>query len=118
PVGTFLALDHDDNFMEQTRWSPWGSLFNVAQLPAISVPWTVDSQAPVGVQVRSITLTDAELLHLASILHATGVVPSCAFCIPRSASVQRFPLSRPFPLAVPACAPCCAWRIPCCIPHR
>lgn len=69
PVGTFLALDHDDNFMEQTRWSPWGSLFNVAQLPAISVPWTVDSQAPVGVQVGSITLKDAELLHLASILH-------------------------------------------------
>jgi len=55
--------------MEQTRWSPWGSLFNVAQLPAISVPWTVDSQAPVGVQVGSITLKDAELLHLASILH-------------------------------------------------
>ena len=65
PIGTFLALDHEENFMEQTRWSPWGSLFNVAQLPAISVPWS-----SIGVQVGSITLSDAELLHLASSLHA------------------------------------------------
>ena len=77
PIGTFLRLDHEENFMEQTRWSPWGSLFNVAQLPAISVPWSLSpgvtrtpaTQAPIGVQVGSITLTDAQLLHLASSLH-------------------------------------------------
>ena len=77
PIGTFLRLDHEENFREQTRWSPWGSLFNVAQLPAISVPWSLSpgvtrtpaTQAPIGVQVGSITLTDAQLLHLASSLH-------------------------------------------------
>ena len=81
PIGTFLRLDHEENFMEQTRWSPWGSLFNVAHLPAISVPWSLSpgvsapkartpaTQAPIGVQVGSITLTDAQLLHLASSLH-------------------------------------------------
>lgn len=79
-IGTFLALDHEENFMEQTRWSPWGSLFNVAQLPAISIPWTLTAgagaglsaqaaQTPVGVQVGSVTLNDAQLLHLASVLH-------------------------------------------------
>ena len=81
PIGTFLSLDHEENFMEQTRWSPWGSLFNVAHLPAVSVPWSLSpgvsapkartpaTQAPIGVQVGSITLTDAQLLHLASSLH-------------------------------------------------
>ena len=81
PIGTFLRLDHEENFMEQTRWSPCGSLFNVAHLPAISVPWSLSpgvsapkartpaTQAPIGVQVGSITLTDAQLLHLASSLH-------------------------------------------------
>lgn len=81
PIGTFLSLDHEENFREQTRWSPWGSLFNVAHLPAISVPWSLSpgvsapkartpaTQAPIGVQVGSITLTDAQLLHLASSLH-------------------------------------------------
>ena len=81
PIGTFLRLDHEENFMEQTRWSPWGSLFNVAHLPAVSVPWSLSpgvsapkartpaTQAPIGVQVGSITLTDAQLLHLASSLH-------------------------------------------------
>jgi amidase len=79
-IGTFLALEHEENFMEQTRWSPWGSLFNVAQLPAISIPWTLTAgagvglsaqtaQTPVGVQVGSVTLDDAQLLHLASVLH-------------------------------------------------
>ena len=36
--GTFLSLDHQESFDEQTRWSPWGSLFNVAKLPAVSIP--------------------------------------------------------------------------------
>ena len=79
-IGSFLALDHEENFMAQTRWSPWGSLFNVAKLPAISVPWSTGSgsaqrspgvaQRAVGVHVGSVTLNDAQILHLASHLHA------------------------------------------------
>ena len=67
--GTFLSLDHQENFDEQTRWSPWGSLFNVAKLPAVSIPWPVHDHPPVGVQLGSITLDDAELLGLAKALH-------------------------------------------------
>ncbi|HAT1131616.1 amidase [Corynebacterium striatum] len=67
--GTFLSLEHQENFDEQTRWSPWGSLFNVAKLPAVSIPWPVRDHPPVGVQLGSITLDDAELLGLAKALH-------------------------------------------------
>ena len=67
--GTFRALPHEKNFEEQTRWSPWGSLFNVAHLSAISVPWTLDNHQPVGLQLGAITLSEPELLGLATVLH-------------------------------------------------
>ncbi|MDO5032968.1 amidase [Corynebacterium sp.] len=67
--GTFQAMDHQENFDAQTRWSPWGSLFNVARLPAISLPWPVPNHPPVGVQLGGITLDDAGLLGLARVLH-------------------------------------------------
>ena len=68
-TGYFLSLSHEENFAAQTRWSPWGSLFNMAQLPAISVPWTIPNHPPVGVHLGGITLSDASLLGLAHILH-------------------------------------------------
>lgn len=67
--GHFLSLPHAENFDAQTRWSPWASLFNMAQLPAISVPWAIPAHPPVGVHVGGITLSDAQLLGLAHILH-------------------------------------------------
>ena len=68
-IGSFLSLPHAENFAAQTRWSPWGSLFNMARLPAISVPWAVPNHPPVGVHLGGITLSDAALLGLAHILH-------------------------------------------------
>lgn len=67
--GTFLALPHDENFREQTRWSPWGSLFNVARLPAITVPWPMPGRQPVGLQLGGIVSDAAALLGLAERLH-------------------------------------------------
>jgi len=69
PRGHFLSLPHAENFDAQTRWSPWASLFNMAQLPAISVPWAIPAHPPVGVHLGGITLSDAQLLGLAHILH-------------------------------------------------
>ncbi|MBK4173953.1 amidase [Corynebacterium macginleyi] len=69
PRGYFMSLPHAANFAAQTRWSPWASLFNMAQLPAISVPCAIPAHPPVGVQVGGITLSDAQLLGLAHILH-------------------------------------------------
>ena len=68
-IGSFLSLPHAENFAAQTRWSPWGSLFNMARLPAISIPWAVSNHPPVGVHLGGITLSDAALLGLAHILH-------------------------------------------------
>ncbi|WP_235923176.1 amidase [Corynebacterium lizhenjunii] len=70
PRGHFLSLPHAENFAEQTRWSPWGSLFNVARLPAISLPWHLRTRPqPVGLQLGAITLSEPQLLALAQELH-------------------------------------------------
>lgn len=70
PLGSFRSRPHQANFDAQTRWSPWGSLFNLAHLPAISIPWAVSDRAPVGLQLGAITLDDAALLGLAGVLHS------------------------------------------------
>ncbi|WP_018016517.1 amidase [Corynebacterium capitovis] len=69
PRGAFRKLSHPDNFNAQTRWSPWCSLFNVARLPALSLPWQVAGGPPVGIHLGGITLSDAALLTLARTLH-------------------------------------------------
>ena len=69
PIGYFEDLRPAENFLEQTRWSPWGSLFNMTGRAAVSVPWPVPGRPPVGVHLGSVTLNDAALLTLAAILH-------------------------------------------------
>lgn len=68
--GAFTRPDPQTSFNRQTEWTPWGSLFNVARLPAACIPWPVPGRAePVGVQIGSITLDDAHLLGLAQAVH-------------------------------------------------
>ena len=69
PIGSFAALDPEENFHAQTRWSPWGSLFNMTGRAAVSVPWDLPGRRPVGVHLGSIRLTDGELVALAQELH-------------------------------------------------
>jgi len=69
PIGHFAALPPEENFLAQTRWSPWGSLFNVTGRAAVSLPWPVPGHPPVGVHLGALTLDDAALLHLAGELH-------------------------------------------------
>ena len=69
PLGHFAALDPEDDFHEQTRWSPWGSLFNMTGAAAVSVPWELPGRPPVGVHLGAVRLNDAELLTLARELH-------------------------------------------------
>ncbi|MDY3127045.1 MAG: amidase [Corynebacterium sp.] len=65
--GAFQGLPPADNFAAQTRWSPWGSLFNVARLPAISLPMPSHPH-PISIHLGGITVNDAELLSLARLL--------------------------------------------------
>lgn len=69
PLGAFAVLPPEENFLAQTRWSPWGSLFNMSRHAAISVPWQLPHRPPVGVQLGSVRLPDAALLGLAQELH-------------------------------------------------
>ncbi len=69
PIGHFAALDPAEDFQAQTRWSPWGSLFNMTCTPAVSLPWPVPGRPSVGVQLGSIRLDDAGLLGLAGEVH-------------------------------------------------
>lgn len=70
PVGHFAAMEHARCFAEQTRWSPWCSVFNMTGRPAISIPVALPGRPQVGVHLGSITLADDELLGLALDLHA------------------------------------------------
>lgn len=69
PVGHFAQMPPAENFLGQTRWSPWGSLFNMTGRGAVSLPWQVPGRPPVGVHLGSLTLSDAALLALARELH-------------------------------------------------
>lgn len=69
PIGHFASMDPEGNFLGQTRWSPWGSLFNLTGRAAVSVPWPVPGRQPVGVHLGAVTLSDAALLTLARELH-------------------------------------------------
>ena len=69
PIGHFAAMDHEENFLAQTRWSPWGSLFNMTGRAAVSVPWPVPGRQPVGVHLGAVRLDDAQLIALAGELH-------------------------------------------------
>ncbi|WIM66875.1 amidase family protein [Corynebacterium breve] len=55
-VGYFSSLEHEVIFDEQTKWSPWCSLFNATGGPAIALG---------GVHLGGITLENAELLGVA-----------------------------------------------------
>ncbi|MDO5511278.1 amidase [Corynebacterium sp.] len=65
PIGHFAAMEPEENFLAQTRWSPWGSLFNMTGAAAVSVPW----ERPLSVHLGAIRLNDGELLALARELH-------------------------------------------------
>lgn len=69
PIGHYEQMPPEENFLEQTRWSPWGSLFNMTGRAAVSVPWALPGRPPVGVHLGSVTLSDAALLTLAGELH-------------------------------------------------
>lgn len=64
-LGFFPALSPADSFHAQTEWSPWCSLFNMLQMPAIAIG---------PVHLGAVTATGQELLRLAEDLH--GLLPA------------------------------------------
>ncbi|NLZ58861.1 MAG: amidase [Corynebacterium sp.] len=55
-IGFFSALSPEEDFLEQTRWTPWATLFNMTGGPALTLPD--------GVQLGGIRVGTSELLGL------------------------------------------------------
>lgn len=74
-VGSFSGLSPQEDFDEQTRWTPWGSLFNISGLGAVSVPITVDDGPAVGVQLGALRALPAEILACAQVIFPGSTQP-------------------------------------------
>jgi amidase len=71
PVGWFDASDAARNFSQQVRYAPYSSFVNVAGLPAIVVPVTVDATGhPVSVQLIGRPGGEAAIIALAAVLES------------------------------------------------
>ncbi|WP_460776298.1 amidase [Microbacterium sp. GXF7504] len=77
PVGSFDPVDAERNFMQQVEYAPYSSFVNVAGLPAITVPVTLDpSGHPVSVQLVGRPGGEAAIIALAAQLEAArGPLP-------------------------------------------
>jgi amidase len=71
PIGWFDREDGAMNFSQQVRYAPYSSFVNVAGLPAIVVPVTVDAAGhPVSVQLIGRPGGEAAIIALAAELEA------------------------------------------------
>ncbi|MBI9001181.1 amidase [Corynebacterium sp. CCM 9185] len=68
-IGHFSRLEPPEDFAEQTRWTPWATLFNMTGGAAVSVPVAAAGRPPVGVHLGSVRASFGELLGVASQVH-------------------------------------------------
>ncbi|MGM7667967.1 amidase [Microbacterium sp. A93] len=67
PVGWFHPTDAAENFSQQVRYAPYSSFVNVAGLPAVVVPVTLDASGhPVSVQLIGRPGGEATIIALAA----------------------------------------------------
>lgn len=80
-IGHFSALAPSEDFDEQTRWTPWLSLWNLTGWASVSVPIAVpgtsgstpNAKLPVtSVNIGAVRCGEAELLEMASVLEAAN----------------------------------------------
>jgi len=70
PIGHFAEMTPDEDFDEQTAFSPYCSVHNLSGAPAVSVPVAADRTGmPVGVQLAAPLGADDRLLAAACALH-------------------------------------------------
>lgn len=61
-IGFFSRREPAEDFLWQTKWSPWGSLFNMIGGPAISLPITDHTGKLLDLQLGGIRVGNAEIL--------------------------------------------------------
>ncbi|MHA2787761.1 amidase [Corynebacterium sp. S7] len=65
-IGSFAKLGPENDFLAQTRWTPWGSIFNMSGGAAISVPLDLGAEkGPVSIQLGAIRADGHTILGLA-----------------------------------------------------
>ncbi|WP_225723487.1 MULTISPECIES: amidase [Corynebacterium] len=75
---TFSALSPRLNFLAQTAWTPWGTLWNLTGWAAVSVPLVdpaeVPGRWPISLMVGAVgdRVTDAELLDIAEFVQSVA----------------------------------------------
>ena len=65
PIGYFSAMPPEEDFWEQTRWTPWATIANMMGAAALTIPVPVEGRPPVGVELIAVNCTVAELFQLA-----------------------------------------------------
>lgn len=77
PPGTFSALAPRLNFLAQTAWTPWGTLWNIAGWASVSVPLITPDQShgrwPISLMLGAVgnRVSEAQLLELAGVVQET-----------------------------------------------
>lgn len=75
-IGAFAALEPEADFNYQTRWTPWGSIFNMSGGAAISLPLALGGPRPISIQLGAIRTDNTRILGLAGQLnHLTPETP-------------------------------------------
>lgn len=71
PIGHFDAVEPEENFERQKRFTPFTSIYNISGQPAVSVPlhWT-DGGLPIGVMLVGRLSDEATLIALSAQLEA------------------------------------------------
>jgi hypothetical protein len=64
-IGYFSAMPPEEDFYAQTQWTPWGTMFNMAGLAALSMPYRHVSSS---IHLGAIRATPEELFGLAGAL--------------------------------------------------
>ncbi len=65
PIGYFSAMKPEDDFYAQTQWTPWGTMFNMSGLAAVSLPF---QRIRTPIHVGALRASQSELLSLAASL--------------------------------------------------
>ena len=64
-IGYFSALPPEEDFYTQTQWTPWATMFNMAGLAALSLPY---QQVRTSIHLGAIRATPEELFGIAGVL--------------------------------------------------
>ncbi|QNH95382.1 amidase [Corynebacterium anserum] len=96
PPGTFSALEPRLNFLAQTAWTPWGTLWNMTGWACVSVPLVhptkVPGRWPISLLLGAVSdrVSEGALLALArSVQHLAGMLPAESLSLAAPGDIEK-----------------------------